>query len=148
MEADARGQIEVGVGVMHCVQSRQGRDGMEQHVLEVDHQIEDHHADEHGKPSREFDAIEQAPAFLGGERREGKCRARQQHAQHQGVEYGEPEIGAPAQGAREARRARRRGPFPQGKRGEHGEEHGQPQRELGIRRNRETHAWPHNQLLG
>ena len=43
MEAHAGGHVEVEVGVMHAVQPPQHRHGMEQHVLQVDGEVEQDH---------------------------------------------------------------------------------------------------------
>ena len=40
MEAHARGHVEIEIRVVHAVQSPEHRDGMEQHMLQVDRQIE------------------------------------------------------------------------------------------------------------
>ncbi len=146
MEADAGRQVEVRVGVMHGMQAGEHRHRVEQYMLEVDDQVEEHRACKHGQPVGQVEAVEQSPTFVGGERREGQRRTRQHYPQDYGVHDREAEIGAPAREPGQARGAGRGRPFPQCERREHRPKHAQAKGELAVRRDREAHGHPYIQL--
>ena len=56
MEAQPGRHIEFEVGVVHAVQPPQRRHGVEQHVLEIDREVEDDDRGDHRDPGRERDA--------------------------------------------------------------------------------------------
>ena len=53
VEAQPGGDVEVEIGVMHAVQPPQQRHGMEQHVLQVDGEVEQDDRDRDGDPGRQ-----------------------------------------------------------------------------------------------
>jgi hypothetical protein len=66
MEARPGRHVDLKVGVVHAVQPPKGRDGMEQHVLQVDGEIERHHGEQHAGPWRQIEYMEQAPSSCLG----------------------------------------------------------------------------------
>ena len=64
----AGGHVELEVGVVHAVQPPQHRHGMEQHVLQVDGEVEEDHRGDDGEPGRRVESLEQAPAVRLGEK--------------------------------------------------------------------------------
>ncbi len=61
MKTRARGHVERKVGVVHAMQPPERRNGMEEHVLQVDGEIERHDAQQYAGPSRHADRGEQPP---------------------------------------------------------------------------------------
>ena len=55
MEAHAGGHVELEIGMVHAVQPPERRHRMEQHVLEVDGEIEKDHRGDDGEPGRRRD---------------------------------------------------------------------------------------------
>ena len=101
MEAHAGGHIEFEIGVVHAVQPPQHRHGMEQHVLQVDGEIEQDDRGDDGKPGRQRQRVKQAPAmFLREQRHADRCR-REDKSDKQGVEDDDADVARPAHTAAE-----------------------------------------------
>lgn len=66
MKAQAGGDIDVQIGMMHHVQAPEQRHRMEHDMLEIDHQIQDQDADKHAEPGRQIEDVEEPPAILPG----------------------------------------------------------------------------------
>ena len=62
VEARSGRDVELEVGMMHAVQPPQRRHGMEQHVLQVDREIERNDGQQNRKPRGQADDIKEPPA--------------------------------------------------------------------------------------
>ena len=97
METQPRGDIEFQIRVVHPMQSPQHRHGMKDHMLTVDHQIEQEHCDGDRDPSGQPDNVEQAPTF--GLRKESHPDSSkwEQQAHDQRVQHHKSEVVRPAE---------------------------------------------------
>src|SRR5512144_2281012 len=85
------GHVELEIGVMHPVQPPQHRHRMEEHVLQVDGEVEENYRDEYSKPRQRIESPEQAPAVRLGEKRRpyggrGTDKPHKQRVEHDGAE--------------------------------------------------------------
>lgn len=53
MKAHARGHVEIQIRVVHAMEPPERRNGMQQHVLQIDRQIEGRHREQDHEPARE-----------------------------------------------------------------------------------------------
>src|SRR5262245_18906404 len=67
MEARSRRHVDVQVRMMHAVEPPEGRDGMEQHVLEVDGKIQGRDGQRDAGPCRQIECMEQSPPSALGD---------------------------------------------------------------------------------
>ena len=96
MEAHAGRHVELEVGVVHAVQPPQRRHRMEQHVLQVDGEIEQDDRGDDGKPGRRVQRVQESPAmFLGEQGHADGCR-REDKSDKQRVEDDDADVARPA----------------------------------------------------
>jgi hypothetical protein len=62
MKAQPRADIEFEIGVMHSMQTPKARNGMKEHVLQIDREVEDDHRSHHAQPRLNRESIEEAKA--------------------------------------------------------------------------------------
>jgi len=114
--------------MVHAVQAPERGHGMEDHVLEVDGQIECQHRHHERQPVRHVDGVEEAPPVLGREDRERHRHHGKRQANQDGVDHDDAEIVRPADQPRDFAPSPRRGHFPHGHRDQDAEENPQPDR--------------------
>jgi hypothetical protein len=95
MKSHARGDIERQVRMMHAVKPPQSRDGVEQHMLKIDRQIQQDHTGRDREPAGDSEGVEETPAT--GFSRKGYCYRpqRKQQPDEQGIENDNAEIAGP-----------------------------------------------------
>ena len=96
MKARPGGDVEIEVGVVHAMQPPESRDGMKQHMLQVDCQIEQGHGQHHFKPRRPGERGPESPATLGGQGRGPHGGDWQQPPCRHGVQQGQRQVVGPA----------------------------------------------------
>ena len=131
MEADPRRHVDVEVGMVHAMQPPQQGDGVEQHVLGVDDQVEQDDGNEDRQPIRDRDHVQHSPAIGFGDQREPDRRSREQDSHQHGVDHHHPDIARPAPPPADRRLAARRKQLPRHEQRQHGGEDAKPDQWLG-----------------
>jgi hypothetical protein len=67
VEADAGGDVELEIGVVHAVQAPQDRYGMKRRMLKIDGEIEQEHSEQNRKPARNGQGLQQPPSSAFGQ---------------------------------------------------------------------------------
>ena len=62
MEAGPGGDVKIQIRVMHAVQAPERRHGVDQDVLQIDGEVQDHHRPHHRQPAGHGKSVEQTPA--------------------------------------------------------------------------------------
>src|SRR6266851_154176 len=73
MKSDSGRNVEVEVRVMHSMHSPKYRHRMKHHVLQVNHEIENHDRRQNGQPNRHVHRIEKSPSARAAEESEANC---------------------------------------------------------------------------
>ncbi len=132
MEADAGRHVEFQVGMVHPVQPPEERHGMEEHVLEIDREVERENGDGDGEPAGDREGVQKAPVMVGGKDRHAEGDDGEGDANQGGVEHDEGEVVRPAQEARDLAPAPGRGDLPEREREQEADEDGGADRQFEI----------------
>lgn len=81
---------------MHAMQAPEQRDGMKNHVLQIDREVKDDDRGQDGNPARERNHIEQPNAIGLGQKRNADSSGWKNDANQQGVERYNAEVVWPA----------------------------------------------------
>ena len=103
---------------MHPVQPPQHRHGKEQHVLQVDGEIEENYRGDDRKPNRGLQGLEETPAADLGQECHAEGGQRKDRLDQQGVQDDDPKVAGPAREAPDGLASPRRKQLPQHHRGE------------------------------
>ena len=114
MEANAGGDVDVEIGMMHAVQPPQHRHLVEDNVLSIDDEIEDQKAQHRGKRERQCGEMEESPSAPGREQRGAYRRGRNEDAHREHIDDENAEIVRPARRAADRPRAARGQELPPG----------------------------------
>ena len=126
MKAQPGSDIKLQISMMHAVQPPQHRHRVEQHMLRINRQIQQHKRERNGGPHRRMQPIEQAPALRLHIKRKTHRAQRQHQLEHHRIEGSDAQIGRPAPAAPHPLRPARRSQFPCGHQHQHQGEHRQP----------------------
>ena len=96
MKAEACGDVEIEVRVMHAVQPPQCRDHMEQDMLHVYCEIEHDHGYENGEPHRQRNGVQQPEARILGVDRNADHAGRRHQTEQQCIGGDDGEIVRPS----------------------------------------------------
>ncbi|MGG5890340.1 hypothetical protein ACLF3G_24795 [Falsiroseomonas sp. HC035] len=109
MEAQPRRHVEVEIRMVHAMQAPQRRHGVEQHVLEVDGEVEQDHRHQHRHWLRQVHPGQQAKALSLHRQGDADRRGREEKADDQRVKGDYAKVARPApqpsEGACPARQA-------------------------------------------
>src|SRR4051794_35039078 len=98
---------------MHAVEPPEQRHAVEDHVLEVNGEIEHHDRGRDLEPARQGEVVEQADAAGLAPERDADRHGREEQAQHEGVEHHDADVVRPAPRAADLLRPARRKKAPQ-----------------------------------
>ena len=85
VKAQARGHVELEVGVMHAMQPPQRRHGVKEDVLQIDREVQEDDRKDNARPRRQRDDIEETKSVRLGNECETDSRDRQQDAHEQRI---------------------------------------------------------------
>ncbi len=125
VEADPRGEVEVEIGVVDHVQAPQRRQVVEEDVLHVDEEVEEHDADHDGCPVGDLKIVQQPPPFTAAQQGEARGENGEEETDDQGVQRHNPQVGEPPCRLGGRQGPSRRDPLQDGQDGEGPQEEGQ-----------------------
>lgn len=96
MKTVAAGDIQIKVGMVHAVNAPQNRQVVEEDMLEVDDEIEQHHSRDDLDSNGDIRGVEDAPATLSGEKGDPDRESRKEKADNGCIKGNHCEIGKPA----------------------------------------------------
>src|SRR5215471_5714330 len=98
--------------MMHAVEPPEGRDGMEQHVLEIDGKIQGRDGYWNAGPSRQIERMEQSPSSGLGDQSKPDGGRREHEADQNRIQDDDADVAGPARTAPELLVSARREHFP------------------------------------